>query len=77
MDLRKLLCLALIQPHFDYACSSGFDGLSKSLQNKLQVSQNEMIRFILSPGNRDSVLLWQNLCNLVSLESNKGLHNSG
>ena len=54
-DLRKLLCQALIQPHFDYACCSWFDGLSKSSQTKLQVSQNKMIRYILSLGNRVSV----------------------
>ena len=38
--LRRLLCNALIQPHFDYACSAWYPNLNKKLTNKLQPSQN-------------------------------------
>ena len=46
-DLRRLLCNALIQPHFDYVCSSWFPNLSQKLKQKLQVTQNKNIRFYL------------------------------
>ena len=33
-QLRRLLCNALIQPHFDYACSVCYAKLNKKIQNK-------------------------------------------
>ena len=42
---RRLLCNALIQPHFDYGCSSWFPLLKKNLKLKLQKAQNNCIRF--------------------------------
>ena len=45
-NARKTLCSALIQCHFDYACSSWYPAISTALRNKLQVMQNKMIRFI-------------------------------
>ena len=36
-----------IQCHFDYAFSFWYPGLSKLLRNRLQVTQDKMIRFIL------------------------------
>ena len=36
-DLRRLLCNALIQPHFDYACAAWYPNLNKKYKNKLQV----------------------------------------
>ena len=50
--LRRLLCNALIQPHFDYACSAWYPNLNKKLSKKLQTSQNKCIRFCLQLGNR-------------------------
>ena len=50
--LRRLLCNALIQPHFDYASQSWFPNLSKALSNKIQCAQNKCIRFCLNLGNR-------------------------
>ena len=44
-NLPLLLCNALIQPHFDYACSAWYPNLSKKLKNKIQTSQNKCIRF--------------------------------
>ena len=35
-NLRRLLCNALIQPHFDYACSAWYPNLSKKLKNRIQ-----------------------------------------
>ena len=37
--LRRLLCNAMIQPFFDYACPAWYPSLRKDLQNRLQVSQ--------------------------------------
>ena len=46
-NLRRLLCNALIQPHFDYACSVWYPNLSKELKNRIQTLQNRCIRFCL------------------------------
>ena len=52
---RKILCTALIQCHFDYACSSWYPGTSKTLKKKLQIMQNKTTRFILGLDNRTSI----------------------
>ena len=52
---RKILCLALIQGHLDYACMSWFYNTNTTLQSKLQIIQNKMARFILDLGPRDHV----------------------
>ena len=44
---RRLLCNALIQPHFDYGCTSWYPLLSNGLKTKLQIAQNKCIRFCL------------------------------
>ena len=43
--LRRLLCNALIQPYFNYACSAWYSNLTKKLKNRVQTSQNKYIRF--------------------------------
>ena len=45
--LRRLLCNAMIQPFFDYACSAWYPSFRKDLQKRLQVSQNSCVRFCL------------------------------
>ena len=45
--LERLLCNALIQPHFDYACSACYPNLNKKLKSKLQTIQNGCIRYCL------------------------------
>ena len=40
-QLRRLLCNALIQPHFDYACSVWYPNLNKKFKTKLQTLQNK------------------------------------
>ena len=51
-SLRRLLANALIQPHFDYACSAWYANLNKGLTKKIQTTQNKCIRFCLGLGNR-------------------------
>ena len=48
LTTEKLLVMFLIQCHFDYACSFWYPGLSKVLKNKLQATQNKIIRFVLN-----------------------------
>ena len=45
---RKMLCSALLQAHFDYACNSWYRGLQKKLKDKLQTTQNKVIRYVLN-----------------------------
>ena len=52
---KKLLVMSLIQCHFDYACSFWYTGLSKVLKNKLQVTQNKIIRVVLNMDSRAHV----------------------
>ena len=47
LNLRRLLCNALIQLHLDYACSAWYPNLSKKLKNRIQTSQNKCICFCL------------------------------
>ena len=53
--LKRLLCNAQIQPHFDFACLAWYTGLNKKLKKKLQTCQNKCIRFCLNMGNREHV----------------------
>ena len=50
-SLRRLLLNALIQPHFDYACTSWYQMLNKRLSKKIQTAQNKCIRFYLNLKN--------------------------
>ena len=43
---RKTLCSALIQPHLDYCSSSWYSGITSHFQNRLDVIQRKMVRFI-------------------------------
>ena len=44
-SLRHLLCNALIQPHFDYACTAWYPNLNKKFKNTIQTTQNKYVRF--------------------------------
>ena len=46
-QLQRLLCNVMIQPFFDYACSAWYPSLRKDMQKRLQVSQNNCVRFCL------------------------------
>ena len=39
--------MALIQCHFDYACSAWYGGLKLKLKQRLQICQNKMLRYVL------------------------------
>ena len=49
---RTLLCKALIMCNFDYAIAAWHQALSKKLKEKLQVTQNKIVRFALDLGPR-------------------------
>ena len=53
--LRRLLCNALIQPHFDFASIAWYPNLTKYLTKKLTVAQNKCIRFCLRTNNRKHI----------------------
>ena len=55
VPLRRLLCNALIQPHFDYACPAWYPQLTKKLKDKLQVTQNNRIKFCLELQYREHI----------------------
>ena len=47
--LRRLLRNALIQPHFDYACSARYPNLTKKLRHGIQTAENKcMYAFLLT-----------------------------
>ena len=50
--LCRVLCNALIQPHFDYACSAWYPNLNNRLKSKLQILQNKCICFCLKLNHR-------------------------
>ena len=50
--LKRLLCNAIIQPHFDYAYSAWYPNLSKKFKSKLQTIQYKCIRFCLQLDSR-------------------------
>ena len=45
--LRRLLCNALIQPHFDYASSAWNPNLIQKMKSKIQITQNKCIQYCL------------------------------
>ncbi len=49
---KRTLVSALIQPHFDYACSSWYYGLNQKSKNRLQTCQNKLIHFVLGLDSR-------------------------
>ena len=53
--LRRLLCNAMIQPFFDYACNAWYPNVNKKLKTRLQAAQNKCIRFCLKLDDRYSI----------------------
>ena len=45
----------MIQPFFDYACAAWYSSLRKDLQKRLQVSQNNCVRFCLQLGKKTQI----------------------
>ena len=52
---RRVLCNAMIQPFFDYACNAWYPNLNKNLKTRLQAAQNKCIRSCLKLGDRKSI----------------------
>ena len=50
--LCRLLCNAMIQPFFDYACNAWYPNINKKLKTRLQAAQNKCIRFCLKLDDR-------------------------
>ena len=46
-ELRRVLCDALIKPHFDYACIAWYPSLKEKTKKKIQIMQNKCIQFYL------------------------------
>ena len=53
--LHRLLCNAMIQPFFDYACNAWYPNINKKLKMRLQAAQNKYIRFCLKLNDRSSI----------------------
>ena len=69
MKTKNLLTSALIQCHFDYACSSWFSGLTKKYKPRLQCTQNKVIRFLLNAPARSHIGLREfRLVNMLPVE---------
>ena len=47
-NLRRLLCNALIQPHFNYACSVWYPNLSKKLKKQNSNFAKQMHSFVFT-----------------------------
>ena len=47
LEIRKMLCNALIQLHFDYVCPAWYPNLTQKTKTKIQIMQNKCIRFCL------------------------------
>ena len=58
-SLRRLLCNALIQPHFDYACSAWYPNLYNRLKPKLQILQSKCTRLCLNLNSGAHISLTQ------------------
>ena len=54
-ELRRKLCNALIQCHLDYCCTSWYSSLSQKMKQKLQITQNKVVRYILKFGPRSHI----------------------
>ena len=53
--LCRMLCNAIIQPHFDYACSAWYPNRNEKLKKKIQTTQNKCIRFCLKLDKRHHI----------------------
>jgi hypothetical protein len=52
---KRLLAMSLVQCHFDYVSPVWFYSLTQDLKNKLQVTQNRLIRFVLDLDPRSHI----------------------
>ena len=52
-----MLCNAIIQSHFDYACSAWYHNLNEKLKKKIQIAQNKCIQFLLKLDKRRHIFI--------------------
>ena len=52
---KKLLVMSLIQCHFDYTSTVWFYSVTQELRNKLQVTRNKLIIFVLNLDSRTHI----------------------
>ena len=57
--LKRLLCSAIIKPHFGYACPAWYPYLNKEFKGKMQTIQNKCIRFCLQLDSRSHTRIKQ------------------
>ena len=46
-QIKRMIVLAMVQCHYDYACAMWFSRISISAKKRLQIVQNKVIRFVL------------------------------
>ena len=57
-ELRRMLSNALIQPHFDYACTAWYPNRTKKKQKKeIQIMQNKYIQICLRLDKKQHISL--------------------
>ena len=49
-ELRRMLCNALIWPHFDYKCPAWYPNLTEKMKKEIQIIENKCTRFCLRLG---------------------------
>ena len=54
-ELRRMLCNALIWPHFDYTCPAWYPNLTEKMKKEIQIIENKCIRFCLRLGKMHHV----------------------
>ena len=72
--LCRMLCNAIIQLHFDYACSAWYPNLNEKLKRKIQIVQNKCIQFCIlySSWKKDIIYRANSLSQLTGCLSIKG-----
>ena len=46
-EFHRMFSNAIIQPHFDYACTAWYPNLTEKVKKKIQIMQNKCIHFCL------------------------------
>ena len=46
-QIKRMIVLAMVQCHYDYACAMWFSRISISAKKRLQIVQNKVISFVL------------------------------
>ena len=55
LTCKRLLCNALIQPQFDYGCTSWYPLLSKTFKKRFQITENKCVRCCLDLSPRSHI----------------------